>query len=1522
MDRGRKREAGDEPPADKRACSSSEYRPCSSATSSSPPPPSQQQHPPADSEMESSSSGRSDRGGDSGYGSCDSDDFAGGYDSRCLVGKGRLQKVLGGLVDDGSGGSAQLAALTELCEVLSFCMEDAIGYLPVETVVPPLVKLAADESNPDVMLLAIRALTYLCDAMPRSAETIARHGALPVLCGRLLAIEYLDVAEQCHQALEKISRKQPVACLQAGTINAVLTYIDFFSNSIQRVAVSTVANVCKKLPPDCSSIIMESLPTLCALLQNDDWKLVETAATCLIRVADCFSHSSKLLDELCKHEIIQKSLQLIANDGHRSLSQATYSGLISLLTKLATNSLVAVQTLFELNISRVLRRILVGSDMSHDSAYVSVEDVVQTNQICEVFKLVNQLIPADARNVQDNQIMQAKKKILVDHPNFLHQFSMDILPASVQVVNSGANTYVCYVCVSIINRIAYFSTPDMLLESVKSTNISSFLAGLLSRKDLHVLISTLETIEILMQKLPGVFLISFIKEGVVYAIDALLMQDKCSESASEHSDDQMVVREISRCLCYAFSSSKIPSSEARTCKLGKDIIHNLGKHIRNTYFDHGAENSEMGVTETLQNLKNLCRVLNDSVEGCLNNVDDLQNEENLTQILEQVMRELSLGESMSTFEFVESGIVRSLAHYLSNGKYHMGIPHDVDLPSHILAILKRFQIFSSICLSNPGQSWESMLLAVLLKKLQNALSSLDYFPVILSHGFKLRSTYTDIPARGCTMNPCLKVRFVREKEESDLSDYNNVVNVDISSSFDAVERYLWPKVSENKNRHLKEPADNHIIKLQDTTSGLSHSLEKYHIEAHTKIIDESHIPNSSEVNRSPEEFITAVSSTKQTMSGKEVVEGRTITSSPSTGSVKPKLTFSLRGKQLDWSRTLYQAVLEDQISSEFDMVVGSKFWSEVYKLTYRRVVEEKANNSQIFDCVSQSNVFLNKLGFSWQKLPFFPSLLQAELPCKIDKLIPSYDILFMLKILEGLNRFSLELLTDERVKAFADGRIDNFDDLKVVICSVPQVEFMSSKLTDKLEQQMRDPLVLSTGGFPPWFSQLVTACPFLFSFEARWKYFYLTTFGSLRNHHNSRQHTNSSSTNSINERHLYASSSRKKFKVDRNNILECAVKMMESHAQNKGPLEVEYTEEVGTGLGPTMEFYTLVSHEFQRVGFGMWREDLYNEERHSTIGDSGFVLAPFGLFPRPWSTTTGASGGVEFSEVIKKFLLLGKLVAKAIKDGRILDIPFSRAFYKIMLEQELSICDIQSFDPELGRTLLEFQALVSRKQFLESASEESNEVPSKLHYRNISVNDLCLDFTLPGYSDYVLVSESTKMVSIVNLEEYVSLVVDATIGSGIFRQIDAFKSGFNEVFPLNALQFFTEDELERLLCGEQDTLNFTELMDHIKFDHGYTARSPIAISLLETIEEFECDQRRAFLQFVTGAPRLPPGGLAALDPKLTVVRKHCSCDADMDLPSVMTCANYLKLPPYSSKEIMRQKLLYAITEGQGSFHLS
>ncbi|XP_066342849.1 E3 ubiquitin-protein ligase UPL4-like isoform X2 [Miscanthus floridulus] len=99
----------------------------------------------------------------------------------------------------------------ELCEALSFCAEDAGGYFPTEAAARALVRRAGGGGDgtgatPDVILLSVRAITYLCDAMPRAGDAVVRHGLLPVLCSRLLAIEYLDVAEQgyavwCNRAI-------------------------------------------------------------------------------------------------------------------------------------------------------------------------------------------------------------------------------------------------------------------------------------------------------------------------------------------------------------------------------------------------------------------------------------------------------------------------------------------------------------------------------------------------------------------------------------------------------------------------------------------------------------------------------------------------------------------------------------------------------------------------------------------------------------------------------------------------------------------------------------------------------------------------------------------------------------------------------------------------------------------------------------------------------------------------------------------------------------------------------------------------------------------------------------------------------------------------------------------------------------------------------------------------------------------------------------------------------------------------
>ncbi|GKA91090.1 zf-CCHC domain-containing protein [Tanacetum coccineum] len=170
-----------------------------------------------------------------------------------------LLRNLGAGLDDLSPSSAMASA--------SSSHQRFTWYFSVDSFVPVLVGLLNHESNPDIMLLAARALTHLCDVLPSSCAAVVHYGVVSCFVARLLTIEYMDLAEQ---ALKKISQEHLTACLRARALMVVLSYIDFFSTG--RVVLSTSANMCKKLPSDAADFIMEVVPLLTILIQYHDAK--------------------------------------------------------------------------------------------------------------------------------------------------------------------------------------------------------------------------------------------------------------------------------------------------------------------------------------------------------------------------------------------------------------------------------------------------------------------------------------------------------------------------------------------------------------------------------------------------------------------------------------------------------------------------------------------------------------------------------------------------------------------------------------------------------------------------------------------------------------------------------------------------------------------------------------------------------------------------------------------------------------------------------------------------------------------------------------------------------------------------------------------------------------------------------------------------------------------------------------------------------------------------------------------------
>ena len=306
------------------------------------------------------------------------------------------------------------------------------------------------------------------------------------------------------------------------------------------------------------------------------------------------------------------------------------------------------------------------------------------------------------------------------------------------------------------------------------------------------------------------------------------------------------------------------------------------------------------------------------------------------------------------------------------------------------------------------------------------------------------------------------------------------------------------------------------------------------------------------------------------------------------------------------------------------------------------------------------------------------------------------------------------------------------------------------------------------------------------------------------------------------------------------------------------------------------------------------------------------------------------------AKIKSKFNFLGKFIAKAVLDNRMLDLPFSQPFYQWLLREEQSFGsrDLMNIDPTIANTVSQLEGIVRKKRRLEE-DEKITSVERQTQIKGLTmdgcpIEDLGLDFTLPGYPNIELRKGGKDItVTLDNLNQYVKLVSHWLLIEGVSFQMEAIREGFESVFPLPSLQMFYPDELDQIFCGSVQS-NFSRwdakaLSEACKPDHGFNPESPAIKMLYEIMASYNKVEQREFLQFVTGCPRLPVGGFKALSPPLTIVKKSFdSPDVAPDdyLPSVMTCVNYLKLPDYSDNVIMREKLKTASQEGQYCFHLS
>ncbi|XP_061630934.1 E3 ubiquitin-protein ligase HUWE1 isoform X2 [Phyllopteryx taeniolatus] len=268
------------------------------------------------------------------------------------------------------------------------------------------------------------------------------------------------------------------------------------------------------------------------------------------------------------------------------------------------------------------------------------------------------------------------------------------------------------------------------------------------------------------------------------------------------------------------------------------------------------------------------------------------------------------------------------------------------------------------------------------------------------------------------------------------------------------------------------------------------------------------------------------------------------------------------------------------------------------------------------------------------------------------------------------------------------------------------------------------------------------------------------------------------------------------------------------------------------------------------------------------------------------------------------FKFVGRVVAKAVYDNRLLECYFTRSFYKHILGKSVRYTDMESEDYPF------FQGLV---YLLENdVSTLGYELTFSTEVQEFGV---CEVRDLKPNGANILVTEENK-------KEYVHLVCQMKMTGAIRKQLAAFLEGFYEIIPKRLISIFTEQELELLISG-LPTIDIDDLKANTEY-HKYQSSSIQIQWFWRALRSFDQADRAKFLQFVTGTSKVPLQGFAALEgmngiQKFQIHRDDRSTDR---LPSAHTCFNQLDLPAYESYEKLRHMLLLAIQECSEGFGLA
>ena len=256
---------------------------------------------------------------------------------------------------------------------------------------------------------------------------------------------------------------------------------------------------------------------------------------------------------------------------------------------------------------------------------------------------------------------------------------------------------------------------------------------------------------------------------------------------------------------------------------------------------------------------------------------------------------------------------------------------------------------------------------------------------------------------------------------------------------------------------------------------------------------------------------------------------------------------------------------------------------------------------------------------------------------------------------------------------------------------------------------------------------------------------------------------------------------------------------------------------------------------------------------------------------------------------------IGKLMASSIATGESLDLNLHPIIWKSILGTEITFYDYESID-------YYFYTYISKLEYIskiKNIKEKENQFESfdELFFVIKNSNNIDIELKPNG---------SKIQVTLDNLKEYIDLSKSERIKE-FHNSLEYLKKGFYSIINFDILQVLTWQQIEELVCGVND-LNIDEFKEHTEYE-GYNNNDQNIKWFWEWLQSADKKEKIKYLKFVSGRSRLPKSGTGF---KYRHVISKANYAGKNVFPKSMTCFFKLNLPEYDKKEILVEKMKYAI----------